>query len=656
MPKETIGLKMDIDSRTVATAARRSDDLARASGRVGSAVGAMGRAVAVAGAAAAAAAVGIVAMTTRIAEQADEIAKNSRMLGINVEMYQEYEHALELSGTSMDEASSSFRRLSANLLDAQQGVALSVDAFAALGVETQTETGALRDLDSVLADIADEFQRMPDGPEKTARAMELMGRSGARMIPLLNQGSAGIAEMREEAHRLGLVLSEETTVAAEALNDDITRLKGSVRSFGNEIAASLIPRLRDTIGDFQDLVENLDDSNINMELLAREGINAVIEAAKIMATAMIRSVEGVLFLREAWQGARDDFVGFVNEMGDFARRVPVAQFQVISRMIEGMDLQVTDPETVAADVARMREISGNLEVLVGHIQSIGGPGSAGRRIGADIIGDVEGMTSAMFGLGQVSDPDIDPSRSIPRAGNDAAEATIQVEGLSSGFLALEVATRAAMGFAIKHGNAVAGQTEAIKEQRRILGEMKAEAAVDPGADKLAGAEKLAAAMMELETRAMSVADVTSTAIGGLSAGLEDLSLAAFWKKDGDAAKEFGLSLGKMLVQLGTMAVAYAAVAALGAAFPALAPLLGNPVAAPGLALAGAGAIAAGAVLGAAIPRGGGGSNPAGGGQDTRPVESSQTTVYNLTLGAGMSQRGMSRALLDQVSTAAAQGV
>jgi hypothetical protein len=135
-----------------------------------------------------------------------------------------------------------------------------------------------------------------------------------------------------------------------------------------------------------------------------------------------------------------------------------------------------------------------------------------------------------------------------------------------------------------------------------------------------------------------------------------LSLAAFWKKDGDAAKEFGKSLGKMLIQLGTMAVAYAGVAALGAAFPALAPLLGNPVAAPGLALAGGAAIAAGAVLGAAIPRGGGGSNPAGGGQDTRPVESSQTTVYNLTLGAGMSQRGMSRALLDQVSTAAAQGV
>ena len=71
MPRETVGLKIDIDSRSVATAARRSDDLARSSGRVGTALGGMARAAAAVGVAATAAVAGVVALTLKIADQAD---------------------------------------------------------------------------------------------------------------------------------------------------------------------------------------------------------------------------------------------------------------------------------------------------------------------------------------------------------------------------------------------------------------------------------------------------------------------------------------------------------------------------------------------------------------------------------------------------------
>ena len=139
-------------------------------------------------------------------------------------------------------------------------------------------------------------------------------------------------------------------------------------------------------------------------------------------------------------------------------------------------------------------------------------------------------------------------------------------------------------------------------------------------------------------------------------GIGDLSLAAFFKKDGDALREFGLSLGKMLVQLGTMAVAYAAVAGLAAFFPALIPLVGKPTAAPALAVAGLGAIAAGSLLGAAIPRGGSGAGAAPAGGPGGGSVTNRTTVYNVSLGAGMPARGMSRALLESVGAGVEQGV
>ena len=63
--------------------------------------------------------------------------------------------------------------------------------------------------------IADKFAVMKDGSEKTALALDLFGRAGAKLIPMLNEGSAGISELQEEARALGIVLGKEDLKAAE---------------------------------------------------------------------------------------------------------------------------------------------------------------------------------------------------------------------------------------------------------------------------------------------------------------------------------------------------------------------------------------------------------------------------------------------------------
>jgi hypothetical protein len=389
-------------------------------------------------------------------------------------------------------------------------------------------------------------------------------------------------------------------------------------------------------------------------MLAREGMSAVVEGAKIMAIAVIRSVEAVLFLRESYMLARDEFVRFVDDMGDFAQRVPAAPFQILGRIINDMDLEVTDPATVSADIARMREISGNLEVLVGQIDNIGGASSRARRIANDLAGSVDGLMGSMFDLSDTElDIDDDGARSFASAIDTA---TIAVDGLGVGLYGMAEAHQAAMGFAEKHGRALSAQVEAMKAHSQAAQEIaninKELYAPDRNAMKLDATADIEA-MAELEASAMSVADVTSTAMGSIRNSLSGLSLAAFWKKDGDAMKEFGKALGKMLLQVGTMAVSYAAIAALGTAFPALAPLLGNPVAAPGLALAGAGAIAAGAVLGAAIPRGGGGGAvPA---QEQAAGPTTTTNVYQVSFDSLTPARARNRAMVESLGSSVESG-
>ncbi len=657
MAKATVGLDIDINSNSVATATRRSDALAQSTDNLTRGLRGLGTGVAVAGAAVAAAAGGLLVMTQRIADQADEIAKHSTRIGVTIESYQELSHAMELSGGNIGEASAALRRLSGNMLDASQGVSTAVEAFDGIGVSALTATGGLRSVDDVLADIADEFAQMEDGSEKTARAMELFGRSGATLIPLLNQGSAGIAEMRQEARELGIVISSETAHAAEALNDDLTRLKGVARGFANDMASQLIPRLRDVADDVERFARNVRRGNVDVGRLASEGLEALIAGLRLTATAAVRTVQGLLFLQRQTLLARNKLVSWFDTLENIGSHLPIPQMQAMAATIRAMGLETVD---LTETITGIDETVADLETLHGHIQRIGQNGPA-RAAVRELEDAVLGMTNAMFGLDAAPDIDLDPD---PGPTLDAAEA------LDKYSLAAKNASAAAAE-SVSHNqqvaNGMAQLFSQLRHEQAQLAESKAlEQSMQAKEAALRQVEKAAldaAAAIDKAT-SDSEDDINTLGVLGLSAlsrltsGLQDLSLAAFFRKDGDALKEFGKSLGKMLIQLGTMAVVYAGVAALGNVFPALQPLVGPAAAAPALAAVGVAAIAAGAALGAATG-GGGRRGPSRGRADDGAGsvrETSQTTIYNVTLGAGMSRRGQSRALLEQVSSAVEAGV
>jgi hypothetical protein len=636
MPRETVGLKIDIDSRSVATAARRSDNLARSSGRVGTALGGMARAAAAVGVAATAAVAGVVALTLKVAEQADEIAKHSTRIGVSIESYQELTHAMELSGGSIGEASAAIRRLSGNMLDASQGVSTAVDAFAGLGIETTTAVGGLRSVDDVLADIADEFAGMEDGAEKTARAMELFGRSGATLIPLLNQGSEGIAEMRQEAHDLGLVISDETAAAAEAFNDDLTRLRGVATGFARDIATELIPRMRILVGRFEDMIRGADDLENSIASLAGDALDGFVATLQTVASLTIDVTQAFLWWKMAYEAismSANDSGQRVDQFGNSIRN----SAQETNHQIQALDdLQ-----------ARINSLDFSNMMVEG-----------GAMRGAEaVVASVQALTDSMMGVADV-DLDLDPGGSVGIAAEELDKFELAAKNASAAVVALNAASEEA-------ARGIAESMAAAADEMQALFDTKA--ADHAAAEHLKRMEAFANAtkdtgkaiekeVLDASERFETLGKLGNTAFNGLIKGFQGLGAAAFWKKDGDALKSFGLAMGEMLVQLGTMAVAYAAVAALGAFFPALVPLVGKPAAAPVLAVAGLGAIAAGATLGAAIPRGSRGGDTGGGGGQGQPVETSRTAIYNVTLGAGMPARGMNRALLEQVGSAVGQGV
>jgi hypothetical protein len=204
-------------------------DAEGATARVGRAMQKIGAVVSVAGAAIS------VAIQGQLSA-ADQAGKTASSLGLTVEQLTRFQHAAAMSGVEAAGLETAFKRLSVNMLE-------NADRFGALGIAVENADGTMRSADQVMSDLADVLAAMPDGAEKTALAMELMGKSGADLIPMLNGGRDALREMLDEADALGLTISGETAQAAAQFNDNIARLAGTVKGWVVIITAELAPAL-----------------------------------------------------------------------------------------------------------------------------------------------------------------------------------------------------------------------------------------------------------------------------------------------------------------------------------------------------------------------------------------------------------------------------
>ncbi len=169
-------------------------------------------------------------------DSADALNDLSEQTGIAAGKLSEYQYAAQMSGTSLDTLSTGFKELA-------KGIASNGDALKSIGVATRDAAGNLRGTDQVLEDVAEKFAGYEDGAAKSALAMQLFGKAGQEMIPFLNNGKEGLAELRGEAQSLGVVLSDDMVAAAANFNDGLDKLKTAGGGFAAQLAGELLPAL-----------------------------------------------------------------------------------------------------------------------------------------------------------------------------------------------------------------------------------------------------------------------------------------------------------------------------------------------------------------------------------------------------------------------------
>jgi hypothetical protein len=220
------------------------------------------------------------------AELADQMIKTSRAVGVPVEQFSKLAYAAQFSGLQTDELAANMFRLNKAVGDAATGGQQQQAVFKALGINIKNASGGFRNAGDIIGDVADKFSHMKDGAAKSAMATELFGKTGAKMISLLDQGREGLAAMGDEAERFGLVVTSAGGESAERFNDDLNKLKKVAQGVSIRVAQDLAPSLAN-------LVEEL--------LKSKDGSNAFQDAAKVLAGTMRVLASGAAIVAALFQ-------------------------------------------------------------------------------------------------------------------------------------------------------------------------------------------------------------------------------------------------------------------------------------------------------------------------------------------------------------------
>jgi hypothetical protein len=125
------------------------------------------------------------------------------------------------------------------LVKVQRTVQQTNPLMAKLGINFRDAAGNVRSMYELLPLLAEKFSKMPGGAEKTALAVQLFGRNAQALLPFLNRGASGIAELEAQADKLGITLTEKDLTAQTAYiksqRDWNAALQGIKISLGREL-------------------------------------------------------------------------------------------------------------------------------------------------------------------------------------------------------------------------------------------------------------------------------------------------------------------------------------------------------------------------------------------------------------------------------------
>lgn len=159
---------------------------------------------------------------------ASRINDLSSQLGISTDAVQGFKYAAEQSGSSLDDVGTAITKMNVNLAGGDQA---TVQALRDAGLEF-SEIRRKKPEDAFLA-IADAIKDIPDPMTRSDVALQIFGRSAAKLLPGMTEG---FRELSDSATKM----SADTIKRLEAAEDTWDRVATNVTIWSGEVLAAVV--------------------------------------------------------------------------------------------------------------------------------------------------------------------------------------------------------------------------------------------------------------------------------------------------------------------------------------------------------------------------------------------------------------------------------
>lgn len=218
---------------------------------------------------------------------------------VSIEAIQQLDHVAKMNGLTFE------NDVAPAIAKMQKALTETPEKFDRLGMSV-TALRAMKPEDQFVA-IAERIGSIADPAQRATAAMEIFGKSGATLLPMMNDQ---LRATMEEAEKLGLVMSSSVARSADDLGDSLDTLRavfvGLLNNFGAAIVTSepLHQLIHGLIDVFGGLSKEVGDNQAGFRSFVDQGVVFV-------ANALVPLTEGVELAASIFKGLADVWTGVV---------------------------------------------------------------------------------------------------------------------------------------------------------------------------------------------------------------------------------------------------------------------------------------------------------------------------------------------------------
>lgn len=258
----------------------------------------------------------------------DNIDKSSRAMSISTDAYQEWSHVLDINGASITDLNRGLMNMR-RLMGGGEASKEFTDGMDRLGLSARVANGEITDTESLLKASLKALADY-EGTDRDYIAQAIFGRGGTKLNAMFDGTSKDIDDLIQQAHDLGLVMSEESVANAAAYNDAVTNMNASIEAFRVSLVEGALPALTEVANTVARIVAFLNprnaqkslsdmfgdsDDKFAKELMTIEGTSAAAETLADKLLAMGDTSKMTAEQYALWESTANKLIELVPSLG-----------------------------------------------------------------------------------------------------------------------------------------------------------------------------------------------------------------------------------------------------------------------------------------------------------------------------------------------------